>query len=218
MPTPLLYWSDLHRNHLLAPSSATVHTGDCVVLSGASGSGKSLLWRALAGLDACSFRQLRCLKQDYRSCSPSRWRSLVAYVSQQTTFSDGSGEDALRVPFTYRAHRQRSFNKAQIIDWLAALGKSAELLAQPVNALSGGERHIIHVLRSLQFAPNILLLDEPTAALDQESTQRFEALMQQWLKAQSERAILWISHDQAQSARIANVHWQMHAQQLSTTP
>ncbi|UJF24587.1 ATP-binding cassette domain-containing protein [Suttonella sp. R2A3] len=218
MASPLLYWENLQRTNLLAPSSASVYSGDCVVLQGASGSGKSLLWRALAGIDQCSFSALGYQDQDYTSCQPSHWRQMILYTSQQASFSQGHVEDALREPFTYRANSHLDYDRSQVVHWLEQLGKSDKLLNQPISELSGGERHIIHVLRALQLNPKVVLLDEPTAALDTSSTEQFEALMQQWLHTQSDRALLWISHDANQCTRIATRQWLMQQQHLITEP
>ena len=211
----LLHWHNLHNLPLIKPCSASVSSSDCVVLSGASGSGKSLLWRALAGIDPCEYDTLQYNGTNCTDMSPSQWRQSVCYISQHALFSDGNTRDALKEPFTFRAHRDQSFNPQQINDWLTTLGKSSTLLEQPVSALSGGERQLVHILRSLQFSPSVILLDEPTAALDHDGALAFEALMQQWLQAAPQRAVLWISHDDAQISRIATRHWTMHEHQLN---
>jgi putative ABC transport system ATP-binding protein len=61
------------------------------------------------------------------------------------------------------------------------------------------------LIRALQLNPCILLLDEPTAALDPETTQQFETLIQQWFQpgqGQPSRALIWTSHDPAQVERM----------------
>ncbi|MBV7435251.1 ATP-binding cassette domain-containing protein [Cardiobacteriaceae bacterium TAE3-ERU3] len=212
----LLHWHNLRNLPLIKPCSASVTSGDCIILSGASGSGKSLLWRALAGIDPCECDALQYCSTSYADMSPSEWRQSVCYIGQHALFSDGNTRDALEEPFTFRAHRDQSFNPQQIDDWLAALGKPKTLFDQPISALSGGERQIIHILRSLQFSPSVILLDEPTAALDHEAALAFETLIQQWLKAAPQRAVLWISHDDGQISRIATRRWTMHDHQLTT--
>ncbi len=65
----------------------------------------------------------------------------------------------------------------------------------------------------------VLLLDEPTAALDPASARAIEALLQHWFAQASDRhAWVWITHDPAQAARIGHRQWRVEAGRLSTEP
>ncbi|MEB3213784.1 MAG: ABC transporter ATP-binding protein, partial [Leptolyngbyaceae bacterium] len=59
-------------------------------------------------------------------------------------------------------------------------------------------------LRALQLNPQILLLDEPTASLDSDTTHQVEYLIDQWMTASPDRACLWTSHDPQQIQRVTH--------------
>jgi len=81
------------------------------------------------------------------------------------------------------------------------------------------EAQIAALVRTLQTEPTVLLLDEPTAALDPASARAIEALLQHWFAQAPERhAWVWITHDPAQAARIGQQHWRVEAGHLQTEP
>ena len=84
------------------------------------------------------------------------------------------------------------------------LGRSADFLERSTDQLSGGERQIVSCLRSLQLSPQVLLLDEPTASLDNTATKQLETLIAQWQHADPQKACIWTSHDPAQIERVTD--------------
>ena len=69
--------------------------------------------------------------------------------------------------------------------------------------MSGGESQIVALVRVLQLEPTLLFLDEPTAALDDHTTRMIERLVTNWFEP-SERALIWVSHNKEQIARVAD--------------
>ncbi len=182
---------NLHRAGVNA-AGFSVAAGGCTAIHGASGSGKTLLLRAIADLDEA--RGEVWLSDQARSgMSGPRWRRLVTYVAAESHWwSRLVGE-----------HAQ---------DWrsqdLEALGFEPEVLEWEVQRLSSGERQRLAIARALAGGPSALLLDEPTANLDHTSTKRVERLIAAW-RDQTGGCVLWVSHDPAQRARIADAEFEI---------
>jgi ABC-type iron transport system FetAB ATPase subunit len=97
--------------------------------------------------------------------------------------------------------------------WLESLRLPCEAMDWQVQRLSTGERQRLALVRLLCNRPKALLLDEPTASLDPDSVQRAEEVIASYRK-ESGAPVLWVSHDPAQIARIADRHFRIHEGQL----
>ncbi|WP_328879425.1 ABC transporter ATP-binding protein [Streptomyces sp. NBC_00299] len=163
-PYPKLRANDLtrtfgrtpHTVHALGPLDLTVAPGEFVCVVGPSGCGKSTLLRIAAGLlrpsagtleiRTSSSRPAAMIFQDYGIYD---WKSVRANVR--------FGLDIQRVP--------RREADARADDWLARMGLSDFAAAYPAT-LSGGMRQRVAIARALAVEPELLLMDEPFAALD----------------------------------------------------
>ncbi|KVU22564.1 ABC transporter ATP-binding protein [Burkholderia ubonensis] len=201
---------------LLAPTDFSLPAGARVAITGPSGSGKSVLLRALALLDPLDGgRVLWRGRPIHRSAIP-RYRRSVAYLRQRPAQTDGTVESQLRYPYSLAVYRDLTFDRARAEQLAARAGRGADFLDKRASELSGGEAQIAALLRVLQLDPDVLLLDEPTSALDPDSTRAIEALVGAWFDAAPDaRAYLWISHDPAQAARIGTLRVTMQAGVLS---
>lgn len=180
----------------------TLAAGERLGITGRSGSGKTMLLRTLAGLEAVQSGALA-----YRGRATGDWpmpayRTRVMYLPQRPALRGGNVEDALRGPFAFRAHRGTVFPIGRTCRLLATLGREADFLRQRCERLSGGEAQIVALLRALLLEPQVLLLDEPTVSMDTDAVAATEAIVADWLAAVPERACIWISHDRAQLERI----------------
>jgi phosphate-transporting ATPase len=169
-----------------------------VAVRGPSGSGKSLLLRAIVDLDPNSGEVgLDGLSRE--SMSGPAWRRLVGYLpAEPGWWADRVGEH-----FT---------------DWVAArplverLGLPDEARDWPLTRPSTGERMRLAIVRALAAQPKVLLLDEPTAALDAASVAIVEALIGERVAAGM--AVLWVTHDAAQGERVAKRFLRVEAGQV----
>ena len=183
---PLLRVCDLCTN-LVKPTSFSLSAGECIAVQGPSGGGKTLLLRAIADLDP-NEGSVALDACDRAVISGPEWRRLVGYLPAEP----GWWADTVGAHFT---------------DWMAALpiveelGFSEDPKDWPVRRLSTGERLRLALVRALMVEPKILLLDEPTAALDAAAVLSVEALIGARLRAGL--AVLWVTHDAMQADRVA---------------
>lgn len=179
----------------------TVSPGSRLLIDGPSGSGKSLLLRAVAGLDP-SDGECRLHGKTPAEWSVPRYRSRVMYVPQRPSFAPGTVADAMAQPFGFGVHQHRAWDEGRAAELLEALGRDAALLRQDVDTLSGGQQQSVALARALQLDPQLLLLDEVTAALDHQLARLTEDYVVAW-SASGERALLWVGHDDEAKKRIA---------------
>lgn len=172
---------------VLKPVGFAVPAGTCVAVRGPSGSGKSVLLRAIADLDP-NRGEVR-LGDRARSAMPApEWRRRVTYVAAESGWwADGVG-----------AHFADPARAAPLAE---ALGLPRDAMDWPVARLSTGERQRLALVRALVQTPDVLLLDEPSGALDADATARLEEQLRREMARGA--AILLATHDPAQADRLA---------------
>lgn len=198
------------QHWLLRGISLVVQPGERLSIVGASGAGKTLLLRSLALLDPLDEGQVFWQGEPVTARMVPDFRRQVVYLHQRPPLVEGSVEENLRLPYTFAIHSGKQFDRARVQSQLESVGRG-DLMQRNWRDLSGGEAQIVALLRALQLEPTILLLDEPTASLDSSTAQLIERMVLDWQQQPERgRAAVWVTHDQAQSARIATrvVHMQ----------
>jgi len=195
---------------LLDQISLSVSRGDRIALVGQSGSGKTVLLRALAMLDPLDSGAMYWKGKPVADAFVPQFRSQAIYVHQKPALFEGTVEQNLKRPFLLRIHQDKKFNRQQAVGQLEMLGRDESFLNKAYQDLSGGESQLTALLRATQLDPVVLLLDEPTAALDDQTTAIVEALVSNWWnEKQEQRATIWVTHDYNQAERISHKIWQM---------
>lgn len=204
---------------LLREASAFVRPGDRIGVRGPSGAGKTVLLRALAGLDPIETGSLWWSGDRIEAAAFPRYRSRVVYVHQRPALVEGSVEDNLRLPFGLLVHRDKAFRREVACDLLATLGKPASFLTKTSVELSGGEAQIAALVRVLLIEPAVLLLDEPTASLDASSAEIVERALWAWVDDKpAARAVVCASHDVGLLAKLTVRQLQVAAGALVEAP
>jgi putative ABC transport system ATP-binding protein len=189
---------------LLRDVGLEVRAGDRFAVVGPSGAGKTLLLRALALLDPLDSGRVLWQGGPVGGNRVPDFRRQVVYVHQRPCLMEGTVEANLRQPFQLKVHRCRQFDPDCIASMLQTLDRDASFLAKRQRDLSGGEAQIVALLRAVQLDPQVLLLDEPTAALDQAAALAVESLLDGWLRQSPERrAMVWVCHDPQLARRVA---------------
>ena len=174
--------------HDVGPFNLEVENGACIGLSGPSGSGKSLFLRAIADLEVHTGSVYMDGKEQAQIPAPD-WRRQVGLLPAESMWwFDTVGEH---------------FSSVDDASNLKRLGFDSDVWGWPVSRLSSGERQRLALVRLLENRPRLLLLDEPTANLDEGNTQRVETLIHDY-RFESGAAVLWVGHQKAQLERIAD--------------
>ncbi|MBW8896958.1 MAG: ATP-binding cassette domain-containing protein [Massilia sp.] len=190
------------RSRFGGPFTFDVRAGECIAIQGPSGAGKSVLLRMLADLDPHDGAALLDGRPASSMPAPD-WRAAVVYHAAEPAWWE----------HTARAHFTGA-DAGFVEGTLAALGLAASVLDSDIDRLSTGERQRLALVRSLARRPRVLLLDEPTAALDPASVMRAEALLAGCL-AQG-MAVLIVTHGVEQARRLAHRIFHLERGKLTT--
>ena len=207
-PRPLLRAINVSRDDpvsgsvLLQAYSLEVRAGDSVVLTGATGSGKSLLLRSLAMLDPIGAGELHFGGEAVRAHTVPRYRSQVAYVRQRPAMLAETVEQNLQLPYALTINVGRRFDVGAARRLLDTVGQPPGFLAKRARDLSGGEAQIVALIRVLLLDPIVLLLDEPTAALDSGTTLAVEKMLRGWANGGEPKALVMVTHSPEQAERL----------------
>ena len=183
--------------------SFSLDAGDILAIRGPSGSGKTVMLRTLAGLEPIQSGQILYNSKPQTDYPMPVYRSKIIYLQQRPSFSGKVVLDSLKKPYEFKVHQNKKFDIDLVKKYLKSLGRSSDFLTKEIANLSGGEEQIAALIRALILEPQIILLDEATASLDQETSRQLEQLLVDFLK-NKQRAAIWISHDQKQTERISN--------------
>ena len=171
-----------------APISLQLAAGEVLCLFGVSGSGKSQFLRAVVDLELHQGAVFLHGVEQQQMVAPL-WRRKVAYLPAE------SGWWATRVG--------EHFVTQPTAEQLGRLGLDGAILTREVDGISSGERQRLGLLRLLVQRPQVILLDEPSANLDPDSTLKMEQVVRGYLQ-EAQAAAIWVSHDPLQRERIAD--------------
>ncbi len=171
---------------LIGPISFDIAAGECLAVMGQSGAGKSLLLRAIVDLDPNTGNVV--VGGRTREAMPANeWRKLVALVPAESGWwADRVGD-----------HFPAGSDATQLIGRLGLAGS----MEWEVGRLSTGERQRLSFARALCRKPQALLVDEPTASLDDHATGLVEDLIRGCCG--EGMAVLLVTHDLRQAERMA---------------
>ena len=171
---------------LIGPISFDIAAGECLAVMGQSGAGKSLLLRAIVDLDP-NTGNIVVGGRTREAMPANEWRKLVALVPAESGWwTDRVGD-----------HFPAGSDATQLIGRLGLAGS----MEWEVGRLSTGERQRLSFARALCRKPQALLVDEPTASLDDHATGLVEDLIRGCCG--EGMAVLLVTHDRRQAERMA---------------
>ncbi len=213
-------WFD--HNHILRDLSCDVEAGDFIVIVGANGQGKSTLFDTIAGKIIPKSGTITLDGINVTAMGEQERAGMITRIFQNTQLNSvGSLTVQQNLAMAHYSRRN-----ARLIDGMAAmprehaeklirnLGMDVSILDKTMNALSGGQRQLIAFVMSTQLIPRILLLDEPTAALDPQSSTKLLQYAAHFIKEHRVTTLL-ITHDPHIALSIGNKVWVLEDGKIS---
>ncbi|WP_204801612.1 phosphate ABC transporter ATP-binding protein [Mycobacterium riyadhense] len=175
--------------------TATIPARGVTAVFGPSGSGKSTLLRLCNRLDVPTSGRVSFRGKDVAGIDPLWLRRRVGMCFQRPTPFPGTVADNLRVA-------EPEASEARMRETLQRVALAGSWLDRDAMALSGGEAQRMCLARTLMAQPQVLLLDEPTSAVDADAAEVIERAVREL--AQDGIPALWVTHNPAQVERAAD--------------
>jgi len=184
------------RNQVLFNNSLEIQSGELVVMTGPSGSGKTTLLTLIGALRSVQSGQIEIMGRNLSSLPPSelvRVRRNIGFIFQMHNLFDSlSALENVKLSLQLGDCPVAERNQ-RCIEALSRIGLAHRSDYKP-RALSGGQRQRVAVARALVNKPRLILADEPTAALDKESSLIVAGLLKQ-LTVEEDCTVLMVTHD-----------------------
>lgn len=210
------------NNHILKDLSCDVQPGDFIVIVGANGAGKSTFFDTIAGKNNPKNGIIVLDDSDITKLNEQQRSGMITRIFQNTQLNSvGSLTVAQNLSIANYSRRSVSLvdgmktmprNKAEKI--IQDLGMDLTILDKPMDSLSGGQRQLIAFAMSTQCIPKILLLDEPTAALDPQAATKLLQYAAKFIKQHNITTLL-ITHDPHIALSIGNKVWVLENGKIS---
>ena len=169
-----------------------IEKGSVVVISGPSGSGKTTLLERLIGLVPPDSGKVVVNGKINCSIQNEDWRRRLGYLGQQSYIFNGTIKDNIVLNRKFDLDLYDKTLKICLLDGLAeSRASSSEFIGEEGNKLSGGQRQRVSLARVLYANPEIIILDEPTSAIDNKSSLK---IIDNLRNAYSDKTILVIDH------------------------
>jgi zinc transport system ATP-binding protein len=185
--------------------SFTVEEGDYIALSGPNGSGKSTLVKAMLGLIEREDGNIWIFDKQIKDFD--EWYK-IGYVPQKLNinpFFPASVEEVVSMGLLSRyklSLKFKKYDKKKVLDVLEMMG-ILDIKNKNINKISGGQFQRVIIARALVSEPDILILDEPTTALDPETREKFFDILSS-INKERHVTIILITHDTGTVGKYAN--------------
>lgn len=185
------------RKPVLSDISLSIHPGEVVILMGPSGSGKTTLLTLIGGLRSLQSGSLSVLGKEFNGANKGqlrRVRSQIGFIFQDHHLLKCLTAQQ-NVMMSLKLHQNLSIKdrRQRAIATLESVGLGDRIHYLP-DSLSGGQKQRVAIARALVAQPQLVLADEPTAALDSQTGRDVVTIMQKLAKSK-QCAVLLVTHD-----------------------
>jgi putative ABC transport system ATP-binding protein len=185
------------KKQVLFDINLAINAGEIIILTGPSGSGKTTLLSLMGGLRSPQSGNLRMLKTELVGAAKSvavEARRSCGYIFQAHNLHTSlTAQENVMMGLEVHGTYSRSERRDLAVEMLEVVGLG-ERTQYYASGLSGGQKQRVAIARALVSRPQIVLADEPTAALDKKSGRDVVELMQKLAKEQG-CTILLVTHD-----------------------
>lgn len=185
---------------LMENFSLEIPQGRAVMLSGPSGCGKSTVLRAILGFVTPTAGAVSVEGTPVDAHGVWKCRRRIAYLPQAPDLGRESVIAWMKTPFQYRANSGAVWDERRFQALAERLSLPEDVGNAKATSLSGGEKQRLALIGALMLDRRILLLDEPTAALDADNRQA----VYQLLGELKDTTLLFIAHDDARAEQLAD--------------
>lgn len=190
------FGEDRLRKQVLFQINLEIYLGEIVIMTGPSGSGKTSLLTLMGGLRSAQEGNLKILGQEMCGASKQQLlqiRRKIGYIFQaHNLMTFLTAKENVRMSLELQNLRNKELDQ-KVIAILEAVGLGNRIDYYP-EELSGGQKQRVAIARALVSQPQIILADEPTAALDKKSGRDVVELMQHLAKERGCTIVL-VTHD-----------------------
>lgn len=183
-----------YNNHIVIRDfSMQLRRGEMVAITGASGSGKSSLLRALMGFVPLTSGEIIFDGAQMHKGQMEKLRRQTAFLPQDLSFPCEWVSEVLETPFLFKNNKNTTVTKEMWHEAFECVGLDNRIMDKRLNEISGGQRQRMLFAVIAMLDKELILLDEPTSSLDSESA----TLVTKFIKDMCKRGktVLAVTHD-----------------------
>jgi ABC-type sugar transport system ATPase subunit len=197
----------------LSNINISIPTGKYGVLLGKTGSGKTTLMESLCGLKKIKSGTVIINDKDITHLRPAE-RGIGFVPQDGALFSTLSVYN--NIVFSLKLRNWSNEDMRQRVEELSTLLKIEDLLKRSVQNLSGGEKQRVSLARAIASFPDVLCLDEPLSALDQDTHGEVCGLLKS-IQQYTNTTIIHITHNPLETEMLADLTYQIQGSEINLT-
>ena len=150
-----------------------IKSNELLIVKGTSGAGKSTFLKLFNRFCDSRSGEILLREKELHQYNIEQLRSSIIYLPQLPVMIDGTVEDNLAFPFQFGSHKNKKYDPVKAAEWVEYFQLNVPMNQDSLK-LSIGQKQRIALIRSMLLEPEVLLLDEPGSALDNNNRRLIE--------------------------------------------